>query len=109
MVFKIGQLITANQDIELERAISGEKVIVKKGSKAIVGADNLVHHLDYDMMIQPISKSVKIEGYDAEGLTAYLFRYLKYQFPIEQFCNDYDVSERSFCDEITDALREIGF
>lgn len=108
MTFKIGQMVTANQDIELKRAVSGETVTIPKGSKAIVGADKLAHHLDYDM-VQPISKAVDIEGYDADGLATYLFHQLKYQFPIEEFCNDYDVSERSFCDEIADQLREIGF
>ena len=108
MTFKIGQIVTANQDVKLERAISGETVTISKGSKAIVGADKLAHHLNYDMT-QPISKAVQIEGYDADGLATYLFHQLKYQFPIEEFCNDYDVSERSFCDEIADQLREIGF
>lgn len=109
MIFKIGQIVTANQDVELERVISGEKLTIPKGSKVIVGADKLVHHFVYPNMIQPISKVVQIEGYDADGLATYLFHQLKYQFPIEEFCNDYDISERSFCDEIAYQLREIGF
>lgn len=60
--FKIGQIVTANQDIKVEKALSGDVATIKKGSKAIIGADNFAHHLSTDM-IQPISKAVKIEGY----------------------------------------------
>lgn len=108
ITFKIGQIVTANQDIKVEKALSGKEVTIKKGSKAIIGADNFAHHLSTDM-IQPISKAVKIEGYDTEGLADYLFDYLKYRFPLDEFCENYDVSERSFKDDIVCALEEIGF
>lgn len=104
---KIGQIITANQDIKLAK-ISGEEVVIKKGSKAIVGADNLVHHLSRDA-IQPVNKSVPIKGYDTDGIATYLFDYLKYRFPLDEFCENYDVSAKSFQDDIVCALEEIGF
>ncbi len=105
--FKIGQIITANQDIKLAR-ISGEEVVVKKGSKAIVGADNLVHHLSCDA-VQPITKNIPVNGYDTEGIATYLFDYLKYRFPLDEFCESYDVSAKSLQDDIVCALEEIGF
>lgn len=106
--FKIGQIVTANQDIKVEKALSGDVVTIKKGSKIIIGADNFAHYFSTGM-IQPISKAVKIEGYDTEGLAGYLFDYLKFQFPLDEFCENYDVSDRSFKDDIACALEEIGF
>ena len=45
MEYKIGQIITSNEDVEIEKVLSGEKVIIPKGNKIIIGADKFAHHI----------------------------------------------------------------
>lgn len=104
--YKIGQILTSNREIELETAISGTKIRVPAESKVIIGADKLAHHING--MIQPIAKDIKVDGYDAEGLTEYLMICLKNRYPLEEFFEDYDVDENDFKEEIEFALNEIG-
>ena len=40
--YKIGQILTSTEDVEIEKALSGEKVKIPKGNKIIIGADNLL-------------------------------------------------------------------
>ena len=70
MKYKIGRILTSNQDVEVEKALSGEKVVIPKGNKIIIGADKLAHHLRTGM-IQPLG-TAEVEGYDSEGLAEYL-------------------------------------
>ena len=48
--YKIGQILTSNCDVEVEKALSGDKVVIPKGNKIIIGADNLAHHLSNGMI-----------------------------------------------------------
>lgn len=50
MKYKIGQILISNQDVEVEKALSGEKVVIPKGNKIIIGADKLAHHLRTGMI-----------------------------------------------------------
>lgn len=43
--YKIGQILTSTEDVEIEKALSGEKVKIPKGNKIIIGADKFVHHI----------------------------------------------------------------
>ena len=95
--YKIGQILTSNREIELETAISGTKIRVPAESKVIING-----------MIQPIAKDIKVDGYDAEGLTEYLMICLKNRYPLEEFFEEYDVDENGFKEEIEFALDEIG-
>lgn len=108
MTYKIGQILTMTMDMEVEKALSGAKVIIPKGSKIIIGADNLAHHLR-DGSIQPLAKTDKVEGYDAAGLAEYLLKILESRFPIREMAEDYDIEEKAFQDEIEYALDDIGF
>lgn len=108
MVYKIGQILTATEDIKIERALSGEKVIIPKGSKVIIGADNFAHHFR-DGSIQPLAKSDTVEGYDAEGLAEYLLKFLETHFPIREMAEDYGINRDDMLHEIECALDEIGF
>lgn len=47
--YKIGQILTSNCEMEVEKMF-GEKVVIPKGNKVIIGADNLAHHLRNDMI-----------------------------------------------------------
>ena len=107
MKYKIGQILTSNQDVEVEKALSGEKVVIPKGNKIIIGADKLAHHLRTGM-IQPLG-TAEVEGDDSEGLAEYLLLVLKAHFPIDEMLEDYEISERMLLDEIEYAFDDIGF
>lgn len=108
MEYKIGQILTSNCDVEIEKALSGEKVIIPKGNKVIVGADNFAHHLK-NGMLQPFAKGTEIKGYDANGLAEYLYIYLRNHFYIDEMLEEYDDTKERFIEEIEYALEEIGF
>lgn len=108
MKYRIGQILTSNRDIEIEKAISGEKVIVPKGNKVIIGADKFVHHIKSEM-IQPFKEGIEVEGYDTRGLALYLYMCLSNSFPIDEMLENYDCTKESFIEEIEYSLDNIGF
>lgn len=107
MTYKIGQILTSDQDVEVRKALSDEKVILPKGTKVIIGADKLAHHIRTDM-IQPLGDA-EVKGYDSEGLAEYLAMVLMARLPISEMLNDYDLDEKAFKEEIVYALDDIGF
>lgn len=104
--YKIGQILTFTQDTELQK-VFGDTEIVKKGSRIIIGADKLAHHLN-NGNIQPLQKDDIVSGYDADGIAEYITLILKSRFPIKEMLEDYDMSENDFKNEIISALDEIG-
>ena len=104
--YKIGQILTVKKDFELE-GIFGTKFPVKKGSKIWIGADNLAHHLDGK--IQPISSESTVKGYCTEGIAERVLTQLQCKFPIDEFCDDYEISREEIIEEIQYALEDIGF
>ena len=107
MKYKIGQILTSNRDVEVEKALSGEKVVIPKGNKIIIGADKLVHHIR-DGMIQPLSDGSEVKGYDSSGLAEYIYICMKAHLPITEWMEDYEISKNEIVEEIEDALDEIG-
>lgn len=107
-VYKIGQILTSNQEVEVEMALSGEKVIIPKGNKIIIGPDKFAHHIRNGMM-QPLQETAELSGYDTIGLAEYLYIWLKSHFPIDEMLEEYDSSANKFKQEIEVALDEIGF
>lgn len=108
MSYKIGQILTSNQDIEVEKALSEEKVIIPKGNKIIIGADKLVHHLK-NGMIQPLAKDLQVEGYDCNGIAEYLYMHLRNHFEIDEMLDMYEDTKDRLIEEIEYALDDIGF
>ena len=108
MQWKVGQIITSTHEVEVEIGLLGKKVKIPAGSKIIIGADKLAHHI-YSGIIQPISSKIDISGYDAEGLAEYLTFCLKNKRLMEEFFEDYDIEESDFKDELQSMLEEIGF
>lgn len=107
MEYKIGQILTSNKDIVVEKALSGEKVITPKGNKIIIGADKLAHHIR-DGMIQPLADGSEVKGYDSSGLAEYIYICMKAHLPITEWMEDYEISKNEIVEEIEDALYEIG-
>lgn len=108
MEYKIGQILTSKKDVEVEKALSGEKVIVPKGNKIIIGADKFAHHIR-NGMIQPLQEGSEVKGYDASGIAEYLYIYLRNHFEIDDMLENYDDTKERFMEEIEYALEEIGF
>ena len=108
MEYKVGQILTSKEDVEVEKALSGEKVTIPKGNKIIIGADKLAHHIRTGMM-QPLPEDSEIQGYDASGIAEYLYIYLRNHFEIDEMLENYDDTKERFMEEIEYALEEIGF
>ena len=108
MEYKVGQILTSKEDVEVEKALSGEKVIIPKGNKIIIGADKLAHHIRTGMM-QPLPEDSEIHGYDASGIAESIYTYLRKHFEIDEMLEGYDDTKERFMEEIEYALEEIGF
>lgn len=108
MEYKVGQILTSQEDVEVEKALSGEKVIIPKGNKIIIGADKLAHHIRTGMM-QPLPEDSEVHGYDASGIAEYLYTHLRRHFAIDEMLEDYDDTKERFIEEMEYALEEIGF
>lgn len=107
MKYKIGQILTSNTDVVVERALYGEKITIPKGNKIIIGADKLAHHIR-DGMIQPLAHDMEVEGYDSSGIAEYIYTCLKVHLPIDEWMEDYEISKDDIVEEIESALDEIG-
>lgn len=107
-IYKIGQILTSKCDVEVEKALSGDKVIVPKGNKIIIGSDNMAHHLR-NGMIQPLGENIEVKGYDVEGIAEFIFSWISRFYPIDEMFEDYEVDKKEFVSEIECALDEIGF
>lgn len=108
MEYKVGQILTSKEDVEVEKALSGEKVTIPKGNKIIIGADKLAHHIRNGMM-QPLPENSEVKGYDTSGIAEYLYTYLRNRFEIDEMLEGYDDTKERFMEEIEYALEEIGF
>ena len=107
MKYKIGQILTSNREIVVEKALSGEKITMPKWNRVIIGADKLAHHIRYGM-IQPLSDDSEVEGYDSRGIAEYIYICLKAHLPLDDWMEDYEIYENDIIEEIECALDEIG-
>ena len=104
--YKIGQILTSAKDVEIEEALSGEKVKIPKGNKVIIGADKFAHHIR-NGFIQPLAEGSKVEGYDTSGIAEYVYITLRNHFPLEEMMDDYEITKQEVTNEIEYALDEI--
>lgn len=108
MQYKIGQIFKTTADMEIEKALSGEKEIIKKGTEVIIGADNLAHYIRSGM-IQSLGDNTEVKGYDTEGISRFIVMYLDSQIDLDEMLNDRNMTMDEFAEEIECALEEIGF
>lgn len=104
--YKIGQILTSTEEVEIEEALSGEKVKIPKGNKVIIGADKLAHHIR-NGFIQPLAKGSIVEGYDTAGIAEYVYITLRNHFPLEEMMEGYEITKQEIINEIEYALDEI--
>ena len=108
MAYKIGQILTSKEDVLVEKALSGEKVIIPKGNKIIIGADGFARHIRNGMM-QPLPEDAEVKGYDVSGIAEYLYLSLRVHFEIDEMLENYDLTKKEFIEEIEYYLSDIGF
>ena len=95
--YKIGEMLIVSADVELYKGFSGDKTLVKKGTKIWIGADNLAHY--QDGTIQCLSEDSTVKGYDTKGIAERILLQLKADFPFDG---------TSVRDSIEYALEELG-
>jgi hypothetical protein len=108
MQYKIGQILKTTADTEIEKALSGEKETIKKGTEIIIGADNLAHYIRSGM-IQSLGDDAEVKGYDTEGISRFIVKYLDSQIDLHEVLEDRDMTMDEFAEEIEYALGEMGF
>lgn len=81
--------------------------MIPKGTRAVIGADGLVHYF-YKGLVQDLDIE-EVKGYDPKGLAEYLLTVLKIHFPISEMLDDYDFDEKELKKQIEDALYDLGF
>lgn len=106
-IYNIGQTLTSQQDIEIERCL-GTKDVIKKGAKVYIGADKFAHHADGT--IQPLGNNAEIKGYSVTGLADFIWNYIKTDTPIDKYSlEEYGETPDCIKNAIMDALEELGF
>lgn len=108
MKYNIGEMLILEEDLELESCF-GNKKLKKKGTKRFVSANKKMPGLLYlDGKIQLLPKDIEIEGYSVEGISEWLYIWLKNAFPLDEFFDDYEIGKEEFKDKIAEALEELG-
>lgn len=105
--FKYGQLLVVTQDTTLERALSGDTVVIPKGSKVVIGFDELAHHLR-DGSIQSLGEGTRITGVVNNGIVEIVCQYLAARLPLKEALEEYDVTLNEVKEVIEEALEKIG-
>jgi len=108
--YSIGQMLQLKEDTELHGEISGNIKIKKKGTKSFVCADKKIPmsiFLDGDINLLN-KETTEISGYSVDGLSEYIYIWLKNRFPLEEMLEDYDNTKEEFKEVIADALEELG-
>lgn len=59
-VLRMGEILIAQEDI-IQQTATGEKELIKAGSKGVIGVDKLLHH--YNGRISRFGDDVEIKGY----------------------------------------------
>lgn len=104
----IGQMVIYNKDSELRGALSDDPVVIKKGTKAFVGADRKCPKLNFlDGKILMLSDKYEIDGFSVEGLAEWLYQKLSWKYPLSDFFEDYDIDATEFKETIADELEEL--
>lgn len=103
--YNVGQVLIYKEDSELE-GVLGTKKMIRAGTKVYIGADNFAHYLNG--IIQPLGNADKPEGYSVKGIADWVYMWVSARLPLDDFLNEYDISEKEFKEQIEDALEELG-
>ena len=109
MSYKIGEEIGFSEEFEPESVFGGNKVTVKEGDRGFLDSRGMIHYTTGQARgkIHSLGKEIEVEGYDYENIAKILWNRLKSKFEIEEFLEDYDVSEKDVIEELEDILSDI--
>lgn len=103
---KMGDIIMAQDHVEFESE-SGDKLILEKGDKSIIGFDGMIHCLKQRCLIKP-DDAMEIEGYSATGLAQFLGAWLDNVFDLEKVLSRTNIEQDDLVKCMEAALVEIG-
>lgn len=103
-IYRIGQEIEFVEDFEIEKAISKEKIQVKKGDTAVITSSGTAIHTKGQArgMIQCLSE-IDIAGYDHRNIAEMIYNRLNLVYGLENFVSDEEIEYS----EMEDVLCEI--
>ncbi|MCU9808348.1 hypothetical protein LEQ06_09330 [Paraclostridium sp. AKS46] len=107
-IYRIGQEIEFIEDFEIEKAISKEKIQVKKGDTAVITSSGTAIHTKGQArgMIQCLSE-IDIAGYDHRNISKMILQRLINVYNLEEFMEYEEIESKEIIDEIEDVLCEI--
>lgn len=105
---KIGQEIQITEGFEIKKGVSGKKVEIKEGDRAIVNSDGLLQYISGNAngMLQKVD-SIEVDGYDHSNIAKMLYRRLDRYFGISDYLEFNEIDESRFIEEIEDVLMDI--
>lgn len=109
MKYNIGQILTLNKDVELRSELTNKTRVKKAGTKLFVSASQkpkMAMYFSGEIDILP--DDTEVEGYSTEGIAEWLYIWLRNEFEIDEFLDDYEIEVGEFKEEIADALEELG-
>ncbi len=104
---KIGQEIEFKKDFKIETIITGTKLQVKEGDRALVTKSGFkILTGEASGKINAFNGGDKTEGYDYTNIAKLIFKRLNGVFDIEDYLDD-EESLEEFVEEIEDVLVDI--
>lgn len=103
--YKIGEVFKISEDVELKTAITNEPKLIKKGTKIVIGADRLAHHV-YSGIIQPLEKDSIVKGYNSYGIAKVICMILEHDFSLSDMLSDNSIDEDDFIESIAECLSD---
>jgi len=102
----MGNIMVAREDLTTSEEDSTKKVIIPKGSKAIVGFDNRLYLFNGSSF--GLDESVEISGYSANGLAEYIYDRMSHKIPLDEMLESYEISKDNFTAALAFTLTDIG-
>lgn len=106
--YNVGQILTLSDDMEVGGEISGDKAMLKKGTRGWVGASKkppMLHLQNGKILL--LDKDTVIGGFSVTGLAEWIYNKLLFYFPLQDFFEDYDIEKSEFLESVAEALEEL--
>lgn len=106
---KIGEVMTCQEEFQIEAPFSGKKLNVKAGDKCIVRSDKAVQYLDGECRgkLQALSDNFMVLGYDNDSIAQQIIKEIKLFTPLNEMMEDYGASKEEFKEAIVAVLENI--
>lgn len=104
---KIGQEIIEEQEYEIEKMISKEKITIKVGDRGFVDSKGNIHYTTGAGRGAIVNYDLEVEGYDHGNIASMILNRLNRVFGIEEFLDYNDINDEDMICEIEDVLLDI--